>query len=153
MWLERAERTSSSFTTSSNGCSSTAPSLNDKIMGRESGLEREIDVSIRTTVGDEELLYIVQCKDRAKRPADIVILGEFSAVIRDVGAAKGFLICTSGFAKSNYEYAQTLGIELFTVEDMKTDRWKAETQVPFYLCAQAHQIPTDGPDCCKCGVG
>jgi hypothetical protein len=105
--------------------------LNDKIMGRESGLEREIDVSIRTTVGDEELLYIIQCKDRAKRRADIVILGEFSAVIRDVGAAKGFLICTSGFAKSNYRYARTLGIELFTVEDIKSDRWKAEVQLPF----------------------
>ncbi len=105
--------------------------LNDKTTGRESGLEREIDVSIRTMVGDKELLYIIQCKDRAKRPADIVILGEFSAVIRDVAAAKGFLICTSGFAKSNHEYARTLGIELFTVEDIKSDRWKAEIEVPF----------------------
>jgi hypothetical protein len=105
--------------------------LNDKIMGRESGLEREIDVSIMTTLADQELLYIIQCKDRAKRPADIVILGEFSAVIRDVGAAKGFLICTSGFAKTNYPYARTLGIELFTVEDIKSDRWKTEIQIPF----------------------
>ena len=104
--------------------------LNDKIVGRESGLVREIDVSIRTPMADQELLYIVQCKDRGKRPADIVILGEFSAVIRDVGAAKGFLICTSGFAKTNYRYARTLGIELLTVEDIKSDRWKVgEEQV------------------------
>lgn len=60
--------------------------LNDKILGRESGLEREIDVSIRATVGSSRLLYIVQCKDRATRPADILILGEFSSVIKDVGA-------------------------------------------------------------------
>lgn len=105
--------------------------LNDRIIGRESGVEREIDVSIRTTLPDQELLYIIQCKDRAKRPADIVVLGEFSAVIRDVGAAKGFLICTSGFAKTNYQYARTLGIELFTVEDIKSDRWKTEVQIPF----------------------
>jgi hypothetical protein len=105
--------------------------LNDKIPGRESGLEREIDISIRTLADDQELLYIVQCKDRARRPADIVILGEFSAVIRDVGAAKGFLLCTSGFAKSNYQYARTLGIELLTVEDVNSPRWKTEIQIPF----------------------
>lgn len=105
--------------------------LNDKIVGQESGLEREIDVLIRTPLGDDEVLYTVSCKDRAKRPADIVILGEFSAVIRDVGAARGILICTSGFAKTNYQYARTLGIELFTVEDIRSKRWKVDIQVPF----------------------
>jgi hypothetical protein len=104
--------------------------LNDKILGNESGLEREIDVSVRIPVRDTQVLYIVQCKDRGKRPADIVILGEFSAVIRDVGAAKGFLVCTSGFAKSNHRYAQTLGIELVTIEDINSERWKADVQIP-----------------------
>src|SRR4029077_3068862 len=94
--------------------------LNDKIPGKQSGLLREIDISIKMTVGDTEIVYIVQCKDRGKRPADILILGEFSSVIKDVGATKGFLICTSGFAKSNYKYARTLGIELLTVEDIKS---------------------------------
>src|SRR6266481_8700672 len=84
---------------------------NDRIPGRQSGIEREIDVSIKTDLDGNEMLYIVQCKDRGKRPADIIILGEFSSVIRDVGAAKGFLVCTSGFAKSNYRYAQSIGIE------------------------------------------
>ncbi len=105
--------------------------LNDKILGKDSGLEREIDISISTNIGLDRLLYIVQCKDRAKRPADIVILGEFSSVIKDVGAAKGFLICTSGFAKSNHRYALTLGIELLTVEDIKSTKWKADIQIPF----------------------
>jgi hypothetical protein len=104
--------------------------LNDKIPGRQSGLQREIDISIRMNVGDAEILYIIQCKDRGKRPADIQVLGEFSSVIKDVGAAKGFLICTSGFAKTNYQYARTLGIELLTVEDIESDRWHAEIQIP-----------------------
>jgi Restriction endonuclease len=103
---------------------------NDKIMGIESGIEREIDISIKTAVGAEELLYIVQCKDRRKRPADIVILGEFSSVIRDVRAAKGFLLCTSGFARSNHQYARELGIELVTVEDINSETWKADVEIP-----------------------
>jgi hypothetical protein len=105
--------------------------LNDKILGKQSGLFREIDISIRIPGDDYQLLYVVQCKDRGSRPADIVILGEFSSVIKDVEAAKGFLICTSGFAKSNYQYARALGIELITIEDVNSDRWKADIQVPF----------------------
>ncbi|SRR6266702_1425953 len=104
--------------------------LNDKILGKQSGLLREIDISIRMTVGVAEILYIVQCKDRGKRPADILVLGEFSSVMKDVGATKGFLICTSGFAKSNYQYARTLGIELLTVEDIESDRWHTDVRVP-----------------------
>jgi Restriction endonuclease len=104
--------------------------LNDQIFGRQSKLMREIDISISIDLGEEQLLYIVQCKDRTKRPADIIILGEFSSVIQDVGAAKGFLVCTSGFARSNYDYAKTLGIELLTVEDINSDRWKAHIEIP-----------------------
>jgi hypothetical protein len=51
-------------------------------------------------------------------------------VIKDVDATKGFLICTSGFAKSNYKYARTLGIELLTVEDIESGRWHAAIKVP-----------------------
>ncbi len=40
--------------------------LNDRIPGKQSGLLREIDVSIKMTVGDIEIVYIVQCKDRGK---------------------------------------------------------------------------------------
>src|SRR5690242_20184353 len=104
--------------------------LNDKIPGKQSGLMREIDISIKFDIDGKSVLYIVQCKDRGKRPADIGILGQFSADLKDVGAAKGFLICTSGFAKTNYQYASSLGIELLTVEDIKSDRWQAHVEIP-----------------------
>jgi hypothetical protein len=103
---------------------------NDHIRGQLSGLDREIDVSVRITVGDVHLLYVVQCKDW-KSPVDIKALGEFSAVIQDVKAAKGFLLCTSGFAKSNYQYALTLGIELITIEDIRSERWRTDARIPF----------------------
>ena len=103
---------------------------NDHIRGHISGLNREIDVSVRQIVDDVNLLYIAQCKDW-KTPVDIKVLGEFSAVIQDVQAAKGFLLCTSGFAKSNYHYALTLGIELVTIEDIKSAKWHTTVQIPF----------------------
>ena len=104
--------------------------LNDKILGNQSNLMREIDISIKFNIEGKKVLYIVQCKDRGTRPADIVILGEFSSAIKDVGAAKGFLICTSGFAKSNYKYASSIGVELLTVEDITSNRWRANVQIP-----------------------
>jgi hypothetical protein len=107
--------------------------FNDHIRGRESGRRRQIDISIKHDAEGQEVLWIVQCKDRGKRPADIIVLGEFSAVIRDVGAAKGILICSSGFARSNFQYARTLAIDLLTVEDIQSDRWKAEVQIPFVI--------------------
>ena len=103
---------------------------NDHISGHLSGLNREIDVSVRLVASDVKLLYIAQCKDW-KTPVDIKVLGEFSSVIQDVKAAKGFLLCTSGFAKSNHQYALTLGIELVTVEDIKSAKWHAAVQIPF----------------------
>jgi len=103
---------------------------NDRIAGRESGLGREIDVSIRMSVADAELLYIVQCKDWSS-PVDINTLGAFAAVMEDVGAAKGFLICTSGFYASNYRYAQSRGIELVTIEDIESDKWTTTVQIPY----------------------
>jgi len=104
--------------------------LNDRVRGTQSGIDREIDISIRTASAAGELLQIVQCKDRKKRPADINILGEFSSAIKDVGAAKGFLFCTSGFARTNHHYAKTLGIELVTVEDIASDVWPVAIQIP-----------------------
>jgi hypothetical protein len=68
---------------------------------------------------------------RLGEPVDINTLGAFSAVIQDVGAAKGFLLCTSGFYESNHQYALARGIELVTIEDIDSDRWTLEIQIPF----------------------
>lgn len=103
--------------------------MNDKILGKESGIKREIDISIKGKIDNIELLYIVQCKDHKKR-ADIKIIGEFSSVIKDLGASKGFLICASGFAKTIHTYAKTKGIELLTVEDINSNKWNVKVEIP-----------------------
>lgn len=103
--------------------------FDDKIPGNESKLQRQIDISIKGKIDNIDFLYIVQCKD-FKKPATIVTIGEFSSVIKDVGASKGYLICASGFAKSIYIYAQRLGIELVTVEDINSSKWKANVEIP-----------------------
>lgn len=103
---------------------------NDRIKGTESGRLREIDISIRGKIDGVDLLYVVQAKDYKNHKADLNVIGSFSSVIKDIGASKGFLVCSSGFAKSNSQYARTLGIELLSVEDIDSSKWKAVIEIP-----------------------
>jgi hypothetical protein len=103
--------------------------LNDKIKGFESGIDREIDVSVRSKIADHEILIIVQAKDH-KYKADIKIIGEFESVIRDLRASKGILICSSGFTKTAKKYAQNQKIDICSAYDANSKDWKIELQVP-----------------------
>jgi hypothetical protein len=113
--------------------------LNDRIVGQESNILRELDVSVRMTISDVTILYIVQCKDWSRR-ADINTLGAFSAVMQDVGAAKGFLLCTAGFYETNHKYALARGIELVTIEDIGSERWTATVQIPLVYIRKLNGI-------------
>jgi restriction endonuclease len=102
---------------------------NDMIWGIESGIKREIDISIRKKIADHEILIIIQAKDHKKK-ADIKILGEFSSVILDVRAARGILICNAGFTKTAKEYAKNKAIELYTAHDATIKDWQSEIKIP-----------------------
>lgn len=103
--------------------------INDKVIGNQSKIKRELDITVRGKIDKSEIFYVVQCKDHNK-PADVKILGEFSSVIKDVGATKGFLICTSGFTKTIHNYANALGIELVTIEDVNSEKWNTDVSIP-----------------------
>jgi len=115
--------------------------LNDKIIGKQSGIKREIDISIKGIIQNFDVLFLVQCKDH-NRPADINIIGEFSSVIKDLGAQKGYLICKSGFAKTIHQYAKTVGIELITVEDINSEKWTTQIELPINYIYKTFEINT-----------
>jgi hypothetical protein len=102
---------------------------NDKILGTESKIQREIDISIKQKIADHEILIIIQAKDHKKR-ADIKIIGEFDSVIRDVRASKGILICNAGFTKAAKDYAASRAIDLYTAHDASVKDWQTEIKIP-----------------------
>jgi hypothetical protein len=102
---------------------------NDFIEGIESGIKRQIDISVRTKVANHEILMIIQAKN-LKHKADIKVIGEFDSVIRDVRASKGILICNAGFTNSAKEYAKKRKIDLYTAHDASVKEWQTEIQVP-----------------------
>jgi hypothetical protein len=102
---------------------------NDHILGRDSKVERQIDISIRLKIASHEILIIVQAKDQ-KKAADVNVLGEFESVIRDVGASKGILICNSGFTKSAKDFAISKKIDICSAHDAVKVNWQTRIEVP-----------------------
>ncbi len=102
---------------------------NDQIFGHETQKERQIDVSIRWSADGDDYLTIVQSKDH-KTPADINKVGEFLAVVNDVKANGGILICTSGFTKDAHVYARNVGISLLNLHDAESTKWARALTIP-----------------------
>jgi restriction endonuclease len=103
--------------------------LDDHPYGHETETPRQIDVSAKWKDGENDYLLIVQVKDLS-RPADINTVGTFRSVIQDVGAHKGVLICSGGFAKKARTYARKLGIGLYQLHDANSRDWALELTVP-----------------------
>jgi hypothetical protein len=101
----------------------------DHIYGHDTGIDRQIDVSIRATLAGTEILTIVQAKNWKQR-ADINTVGEFASVVRDVRATKGILVCKSGFSETTKNYAKNLGIELLNIHDAQSRDWNLEMRIP-----------------------
>jgi len=102
---------------------------NDHIMGHNSKTERQIDISIRQKIAGHEILLIIEAK-KLKRPADLEVIDKFSAVIEDVQASKGILICHSGFTKNAKISAAQQKIDLCSAHEASKIDWQKEIQVP-----------------------
>lgn len=94
----------------------------DRIMGRNSGIQRQIDVSLRTSVPGSDLLVIVQCRDYS-RALDVNEVGEFASVVADVRASKGVMVAQNGFSTAAMRLATALGIDLLTLVDAENKLW------------------------------
>jgi len=101
----------------------------DQIWGNLSESYRQIDVSIRYSIGGHDLLAIIQARDKS-RPADVNAVGEFATVIEDVKANKGILVCRSGFTAIAKSLAKNKGIEVCNIHDAQSRRWVLDIKFP-----------------------
>jgi len=106
--------------------------LDDRIVGSESKVERQLDVTIRVSVAQYKLLVIIECKDEA-RPIDVGTMGEFASLLRDVKGNKGVMISSSGYTPAAIEMARAQGIDTRTYLDTESADWKSEVAIPVLL--------------------
>lgn len=101
----------------------------DRIIGQDSETERQIDVSVRWTHGDDQYLLIIDAKDWS-RPADIGGVEKFAGLTKDVRASSGILVCNAGFSRQAHNYAENLGLRLCNVHDAESRDWSRDLTVP-----------------------
>jgi hypothetical protein len=101
----------------------------DHLPGRISEIDRQIDVSIRWCDAGRQYLTIVQAKDWGT-PADVNAVGAFAAVVEDVEATRGVMVCRSGFSQSAKTFARNKGIGLYNLHDAESRDWCLELTIP-----------------------
>jgi hypothetical protein len=111
--------------------------FDDHIIGRRTGSNRQIDVSIRFKQGLYDYLAIIECKDYGRK-ASIDKVEAFRTKMEDVGARHGIMVSPQGFQRGAIKTAEAYNIELFTLTEVKSDWTKTLKAEVFTL-----PFPTD----------
>lgn len=90
----------------------------DRIPDIDTGELREVDASIRYSVGSVLLLITIECRKRAKKD-DVTWIEQLTQKQRSIGAAKTIAVSESGFTEPAHRKAKLKGIELRTLRKIK----------------------------------
>lgn len=104
----------------------------DRIMGADSGVEREIDISIRQQIAQFSVLVVMECKDHAD-PVDVKGVEEFAGLFKDVRANKGVMVSSNGFTPAAINVAKKQGIDTLHLIDSEGVDWRSYIAVPLLI--------------------
>lgn len=102
---------------------------NVKLLGKRSGVERQIDILIEEVIGQYRVLIVIDCKDY-KKPIDVKGVEEFMGLVEDVGANKGAMIAANGFTETAKKRAKDAGIDVYRLVDTTSTKWSAYVSLP-----------------------
>lgn len=104
--------------------------IDDHIKGRRSGVQRQIDISVRKSVGQFDILTIIECKDHSD-PIDVKAVEDFLGLAEDVGTNKAAVVSASGFTEAAITRARDAGVDVFTLVDAESEDWRSYVAIPF----------------------
>jgi hypothetical protein len=102
---------------------------NVHIKGKTSGVERQIDIAVRTRAGQFDLFVAIDCKDY-KVKVDVKDVEAFATMLKDVEANKGALVAANGFTPAAKRVAKDAGISLFGLVDAESEDWPSFISIP-----------------------
>ncbi|MDW3683335.1 restriction endonuclease [Cupriavidus sp. CV2] len=121
---------------------------NTKLPGKDTEVDRQIDVLLKQKIGQYEMLIVIDCKDY-KTPVDVKGIEEFHGLVRDVRAHKGVLVCPSGFTQTAKKLAKRLEMDLLRPVDTGNHKWRVSASVPAICdvrtCQMAFGFQTSAP--------
>lgn len=100
-----------------------------RVIGKVSGVERQIDIAVRTTAGQFELLIAIDCKDYGTK-VDVKDVEAFIGLVKDVGASQGALVTAEGYTAAAKTVADAAGLRLFTLVDAESQDWPVFVSIP-----------------------
>lgn len=95
---------------------------NDKLIDKDTGKKRQIDISIRMTDGPTSFLGIVEARDRSRK-VGVPYLEEVRSKRDSVGAHKAFIVSNKGFTATALDKACAYDIELFSLSQALRHDW------------------------------
>lgn len=119
-----------------------------KIMGRNSGRRRQIDVLVRQQVGQYEIQIAIECKD-TKSKVGAPDVEAFVGKLDDVGVQKGVMVCPHGFSAPAKKTALAKRIDLYSPVDTEPHKWQVNPTIPaicdFRSASMAFNISSNHP--------
>lgn len=94
----------------------------DKIKDRNTGHDREVDASIRYTVGSAPILITIECRDR-NAAQDITWLEQIKSKKESIAAAQTIVVSREGFTEGAITYANRHGIILRQISEVTDAFW------------------------------
>lgn len=97
-----------------------AVKYDDKVKGRFSKVDRQIDVSVRATIDGFKIFGVVECKYFRKR-VDVKHVDSFIGFMEDVNADFGYIITNKGFSPAAENRADIERMRLHVVKYAQLD--------------------------------
>ncbi|MBW2975257.1 hypothetical protein KY366_06065 [Candidatus Woesearchaeota archaeon] len=116
--------------------------ISDKIPTLTGDSSHSVDISIRSTEAEQEILTIVNVYLNLK-PINEIDLLNFSKILSDIGASKGVMVSNSGFTSSAKSLAPTLGIDLSSVQDAQSRKWSEDIKIPVIMIERRVELYND----------
>lgn len=92
----------------------------DYIIDRVTGRKREVDISIRFSIGTHEFLTIIECRNR-KKVDDVTWIEQIIIKSKNLKANKIIMVSTSGFTENAKKLAKHENITLRTLEELTAE--------------------------------
>lgn len=105
--------------------------LNDKILGKKTGDQRQVDVSIRERVGQFDLLIAMECKDY-NHPLDVKDVEEILGLFGDIEPNQGVIVSAKGFSSNALKRGKEAGLKLYRLVDTGDHDWKSNIAIPAF---------------------
>jgi hypothetical protein len=121
------ERCVAAFTLEQNRDLQVTVQPNVILVGRLSGVKRQIDVLIDSRWADgEDRRIIVDAKERSRK-VDVKDIESFEGMMRDCNANRGVIVCSSGYTEGALKRAQdAITITVLRLEELDEYNWVYE---------------------------